>query len=170
MSTTLSTRPIADTISFEIKLDGVSVSDVMRGYADSVVTRHHFEQFQHDLARLNRDCKEAGMMPGFTAGRLVYDEDSFRPMFPVRLNDRIEAFASIMTEIPSNRLIPDTTYKCKVWVRDSRGGRTFVREQLHLSIHRQMNANSWIVVFDDVQLRMTSDPQVVFCRGALFDN
>lgn len=169
MPVTLSVRPITDTISLHIRLN-TPVSDIMKGFTNSVKARHHFEQFIADLNRLKIDAKESGMSPGFGIGNFKYTEDSFRPMFSVILDRDTEAVASIVSEVPPSRRIQANSYAIKIWVKDSIESRKFVRDNLHLTVHHDINPDMWLAVFDQACITLSDQMQITNCRGALIDS
>ena len=165
-------KPIFDTISFSVEIDlkDMPISNVVLAYTDSVRARHHYEMFIADLKTLTRNCKSFGFLPGVIGGRVhPYTEDSFRPLFPVKIDGKVEAFASIMDEIPVSKLTPEPTYACKIWMKDSIEARSFILNRLHISIKRQFDESAWIAVFTDVVLRISSSQQQVMCKGAVFN-
>ena len=86
-----------------------------------------------------------------------------------KIDGKVEAFASIMDEIPVSKLTPEPTYACKIWMKDSIEARSFILNRLHISIKRQFDESAWIAVFTDVVLRISSSQQQVMCKGAVFN-
>lgn len=169
MPTALSVRPITDTISIHVRINA-PISDVMKGFTNSVRARHHFEQFIADLHRMKKDLNNSVMLPGFGIGNFKYTEDSFRPMFPVILDKDTEALASIVAEVPPTRRSPANSYACKIWLRDSIESRKFIHENLHLTVHHELDTNLWLAVFDNAKIEMSEKMQITDCRGALIDS